>query len=201
MEDPIYCEREYEVWISQDDREVMKGVHSLCDGGYHKWLNTICGAKHCEEPDLMAFSGLCESVRKDVECLFGIMKKRFRILGVASLAHYSENINSMVKVCSVLHNMLLEFDGLASAGDLETDWARVDEAEARAHRLNLTEMATFVVGSQALYNNMDETEVHDGWDQKRRKLVAHYAHALARGEVYTLLTRAQREVVAADNAE
>ena len=120
-ENPGYNEREYEVWVSNEDKEIKRGVHSLCDGGYHKWLTAICGAKHCDHADLKAWSGLCESVRKDVECLFGIMKKRFRILGVASLAHFAENINMVVKVCSVLHNMLLEFDGLDTAGDNATD--------------------------------------------------------------------------------
>ena len=198
-ENPIYCEREYEVWVSDVETEMMRGVHSLCDGGYHKWLTSICGAKYSEETDLKAFSGLCESVRKDVECLFGILKKRFRILGMASVAHYSKNINTMIKVCSVLHNMLLEHDGLSSVGENDTDWELVDEAEALAHGVNLARLSTFIVGSQALYNNMDETEVRDGWDHKRRKLVAHYAYALARGEVYTLRTRDARASAVADN--
>ena len=85
-----------------------------------------------------------------MDCLFGIMKKRFLILGVASLSHFAENINIVVKVCSVLHNMLLEFDGLDTAGDNATDWSLVYEVEARTHRMKLAEMPTFVVGSQAL---------------------------------------------------
>jgi hypothetical protein len=97
-----------------------------------------------------------------VEFLFGILKKRFRILGVASLAHFSENINTMVKVCSVLHNMLFEFDGLDSPGEKQTDWSLVDEAEARAHRLDLAQLSTFVVGSQAIYNDIDAIEVDAG---------------------------------------
>ncbi len=71
--------------------------------------------------DMKAFSGLCESVRKDVECLFGILKKRFRYLGIASHTHFPENINNMVKVCSILHNMLLSYDGLDVDGDEATD--------------------------------------------------------------------------------
>jgi len=80
-------------------------------------MTSIFGAKHAEEADLKAFFGLRESVRKDVECLFGILKKRFRRLGVPSLAHFAENINTMVKVCSILHNMLLAHDDLDVAGE------------------------------------------------------------------------------------
>jgi hypothetical protein len=190
---PIYSAREYEVYLSADgERRNLVGVHSLCDGGYHKWMTSICGAKHTEEADMKAFSGLCESVRKDVECLFGILKKRFRCLGVPCLAHFAENINNMVKVCSILHNMLLAHDGLDVAGEEDTDWKNVDEAEALSYGVNLANLATFVVGSQSEFNDMEEMEVHDGWDVKRRQLVTHYVHALRRGEVYALRTRAER---------
>jgi hypothetical protein len=197
---PIYSERDYEVLVADGEREIRKGVHSLCDGGYHKWITAICGAKHAEEPDLKAFSGLCESVRKDVECLFGILKKRFRILGVASLAHDADNINDVVKVCSVLHNMLLVHDGLAAAGDEDTDWKQVDEGEARSFGVNLGELNTFVVGSHAAYNDVDQVEVDEGWDNKRRGLVRHYALALRAGEVYSLRTRVGRMEAATEVA-
>jgi hypothetical protein len=50
-------------------------------------------------------------IRKDVECTFGILKKRFRILknGVP----YSRAVtNAIVRTCAILHNMLLVYDGL-----------------------------------------------------------------------------------------
>ncbi len=51
MNNPIYNAREYEVYVSLDgEKRVLVGVHSLCDGGYHKWKTSICGAKHSEEP-------------------------------------------------------------------------------------------------------------------------------------------------------
>lgn len=50
----------------------------LCDGGYHKWLHAICGAKDADNLDLHAWSGPCESTRKDVECVLGSPKMRFR---------------------------------------------------------------------------------------------------------------------------
>ncbi len=49
-------------------------------------------------------------------------------MGIASLAHFPENINNMVKVCSVFHNMLLSHDGLDITGDEDNDWKNVDEA-------------------------------------------------------------------------
>ena len=58
--------------------------------------------------------------------------------------------------------------------------------------MNLGNPATFVVGSHSEFNNMDETKAHAGWDVTRRILVLRYAHALRRGEVYSLRTRADQ---------
>ena len=58
--------------------------------------------------------------------------------------------------------------------------------------MNLANLTAFVVGSQPEYNDMDQMEMHDVWDAKRRELVTHYVHALRRGEVYALRTRSER---------
>jgi hypothetical protein len=63
-----------------NDREDA-GVYLICDGCYVRWPELICPYKH--EPVSSKkgfFSTQIESVRKDVECVFGILKKRWRIL-------------------------------------------------------------------------------------------------------------------------
>jgi hypothetical protein len=52
-----------------------------------------------------------ESIRKDVECAFGILKGRFRCLKLGLLFHNQDDINYLFKTCISLHNMILEFDG------------------------------------------------------------------------------------------
>ena len=54
-----------------------------------------------------------ESVRKDVECTFGILKGRFRILKTGIRLHSIESIDQLWCTCCALHNMLLFDDGLA----------------------------------------------------------------------------------------
>lgn len=56
------------------------GPYLICDNGYHKWKCLICSFKHCygDEPTEI-WSKMVESLRKDVECTFGILKGRFRI--------------------------------------------------------------------------------------------------------------------------
>lgn len=53
-----------------------------------------------------------ESVRKDVECFFGILKGRFRILKLGILFRDKEDIDNMFFTYCTLHNMLHAFDGL-----------------------------------------------------------------------------------------
>jgi len=73
-----------------------RGLWTLCDGGYHKWLTTICGSKHADMADLKGCSGLCESVRKDVECVLGMLKKRFAILAGRTLNYHGKDIDRTV---------------------------------------------------------------------------------------------------------
>ena len=52
--------------------------------------------------------GRCESVRKIIERVFGMLKKRFRILRLPMLVKDTSEVEDMVKVCCVLHNMCLQ---------------------------------------------------------------------------------------------
>ena len=67
-----------------------------------------------------------ESVRKDVECTFGIMKKRFRMLKLPFTFKRASTISNVFRTCCVLHNMLLEHDGLASIGSDEHDYLKAN---------------------------------------------------------------------------
>jgi hypothetical protein len=54
----------------------------IVDGGYNIWIELIAPFKK-HEPELPighVWSKPIEPVRKDVECVFGILKKRFMIL-------------------------------------------------------------------------------------------------------------------------
>lgn len=56
------------------------------------------------------YSKRLASVRKDVECTFGILKGRFRILKTPCLFHDKANVDNMFRTCCMLHNILLEDD-------------------------------------------------------------------------------------------
>lgn len=64
-------------------------------------------------------------MRKDVECTFGILKGRFRILKTGIRLHSTQSVDRIWATCCALHNMLLEVDGL----DAPWDGVRIPSSE------------------------------------------------------------------------
>ncbi|KAL7526183.1 hypothetical protein ACHAWF_001665 [Thalassiosira exigua] len=92
----------------EGEKQTDCGVYLICDGGYLQWPELICPFKHpIAGSDMCYFSTNLESVRKDVECVFGILKKRWRILD-NGIRFRNMRVGEMVFVsCCVLHNMML----------------------------------------------------------------------------------------------
>ena len=110
-------------WTWVDRNGVLheeEGLHLICDGGYHLWKILICPFKYAlDDSDEHAWSKHIESIRKDVECVFGILKKRFMVLKYPSRFHDMETIWKVFRTCCILHNMLHEHDGY---DDWETEF-------------------------------------------------------------------------------
>jgi hypothetical protein len=60
---------------------------------------------------VMKRSGKVESVRKDIEGVFGILKARFKFLKNFNSLHKQSAVDNAFVMCCILHNMLLESDG------------------------------------------------------------------------------------------
>ena len=56
-----------------------RGGHVLVDGGYLKWACFLPPQHKRGETASVYWSECMESVRKDIECVFGILKSRFRM--------------------------------------------------------------------------------------------------------------------------
>ena len=68
-------------------------------------------------PSVAEWSYLLTSLRKDVECTFGILKIRFRILKVPQVWLYRETLDSVFYTCCWLHNELHEDNGYGTRWD------------------------------------------------------------------------------------
>ena len=75
--------------------------------------------------DEIRWSKWLESMRKDVECMFGILKGRWRILKAGVRIHGVDGVDDAWLTCCALHNWLLDIDGLNGAlehGVPMSDW-------------------------------------------------------------------------------
>jgi hypothetical protein len=84
----------------------------LVDNGYHRWSTSIPPLKATTSRKESRFSEWLESMRKDVECTFGILKECWRILKSGICIHGLNEADMVWKTCCSLHNWLLEVDGL-----------------------------------------------------------------------------------------
>jgi hypothetical protein len=123
---PLYTEAKFNIFKESGAVESKKGAYLICDGGYHKWYHMICGLKNTSSLAVTLWSCQMESVRKDVECLYGILKMRFKILKNPLEYHskyvydYLRKMNNIVWSCCILHNLLLAYDRL------DTLWTEAD---------------------------------------------------------------------------
>ena len=82
------------------------------DGGYHRWPCLVSPVKTGnKDSPVMKFSAKLESVRKDIEGVFGILKKRFRFLKNFNNLHQQSDVDNAMVTCCMLHNTMLEHDG------------------------------------------------------------------------------------------
>ncbi len=102
----------YELFSKGGRKVIVQGLWILVDGGYLRWSSTIPPFKHYANAGEERWSKWAESMRKDVECTFGILKGRFRILKTGIRLKGFETMDNIWFTCCALHNMLLEVDGL-----------------------------------------------------------------------------------------
>ena len=93
----------------------LKGAYVIVDNGYLEWSTTVPPVKNSCNRSELRFSQWLESMRKDVECTFGILKGRWRILKTGIRVHNTEVCDNIWLTCCALHNMLLDVDGLNRA--------------------------------------------------------------------------------------
>jgi hypothetical protein len=118
----------FELYEKTDNGDIVKQKHKggwfITDNGYHHWPIFIPPYKRNNTKDALRWLQWLESVRKDVECTFGILKGRWRILKAGVRLHGSETCDKVFFTCCSLHNLLLETDGLNVGwkNGAATDW-------------------------------------------------------------------------------
>ncbi len=71
---------------------------------------------------MLFYTVRCESVRKTVERVFGMLKKRFRVLKLPLMGNNVEEIEDILFSCFIMHNMSLKDKDRMDLGHMEVDW-------------------------------------------------------------------------------
>jgi hypothetical protein len=119
----------------------------IVDGGYHKWCVTMTASSMCSDPNFRLWQKRMESVRKDIECVFGRLKKRFQILKNAIVYHKKHEVDNVFITCCILYNMLHVWDGLG-------EWiSNADLAENMANELDVNDAETIGTNYEDVLRN------------------------------------------------
>lgn len=109
--DPLYKNLKYIVYDENGVPHEEKGAWLNVDGGYLKIPELLVGDPEILSHFMNYWTSFMESERKHVECAFGILKARFRILKLPIRMHNFKVIHDMFVTCCILHNMCLDVDG------------------------------------------------------------------------------------------
>ena len=94
-------------------------------------IEFLCCQVAAAKYDFLRFQKFCESIRKVVECINGILKKRFALLKRGVHSHNRGFIDNVVKTACCLHNFILQEDGLAELWQELKAQENADFIEAR----------------------------------------------------------------------
>jgi len=106
--------RDYQ-WFRYDSQGKIceeRGVYCIVDGGYLQQPHMMSAFHVTSDQAQIDWGKMLGSLRKDVECFFGRLKKRFTIFHDGVRVHDVERLDDIFFFCCALHNWLHSVDGL-----------------------------------------------------------------------------------------
>ena len=100
---------------------------------YHKWRILQEPLKHATAYSQIRWNKWLESVRKDIERVFGILKKRFLILKYGMEYNSQKKCDNVFLACCMIHNILHAHNGYGDQWDEALDDLERDAEEAEVN--------------------------------------------------------------------
>ena len=104
MRDGCYSDYEYYLYDKNGNSKLVKGGYCICDNGYLKLPTMMPPTKSWVSDMEYNWSEMLESLRKDIECLFGQMKQEFAILKYGSRFNSMDLMDDIFFTCCAIHN-------------------------------------------------------------------------------------------------
>jgi hypothetical protein len=160
---------EWNYYAHDEQIRSSTGVYVICDNGYISWPTTICPFMGDRLNGRLEdyFSSNLESVRKDVECVFGILKGRWASLDKGFKYREVKTCGEIFITCAVLHNMML--------GEMVRE-----DKPPRLHRgVRLPNDGMWLEGpseeeSYSEDRNKNAAELKNAFDERRMQLCHHF---------------------------
>ena len=128
-----------------------------------------------------------ESVRKPgTECIYGRMKKRFRILAIPCSFDCESKMDNCFRFLVMLHNRNQRHFGLDTLGDEEADWKAANthlDDERIAREVGGAALGVPHYVDDRAVGNDTEAEFEASWASLRAALVTHFRIMWERKEV------------------
>jgi hypothetical protein len=105
-----YADTKYALYDKNGEVILVQGAYLIVDGGFYQIGCLMDTGVTKWTMNSVRFSEFVESIRKDVECLYGILKCRFRYLLNPIETHNPLFIEAAFKAACILNNMILEYD-------------------------------------------------------------------------------------------
>jgi len=106
--DSLYTNYSYQVYNDKNQAVFTEGAYLIVDGGYLRWKCLQCGLKSHSDEKYVKWRKKLESVRKDIECFFGRLKQRFKILKIPNLLQDKTKIDNLVFALFAIQNMIMD---------------------------------------------------------------------------------------------
>lgn len=198
MKNGMYDENKYNVYDDEGRTITVNGAYNLCDNGYHKWSTMMEPSKRPADQDDYNWTEMLESLRKDVEKLFGELKQEFAILKYGSRFNSLQLMDNIFLTCCAIHNQrkviagldeMWNLDHVAVDEDLCQDSAAVFRRLAEYNRLNsiAEEDSGGMGGGENFILPYDDNvlEEHDiSHDIVKARLITHFKWANKKNEVF-----------------
>ncbi|KAE8999521.1 hypothetical protein PR001_g19035 [Phytophthora rubi] len=113
-------------------------LYYLVDGIYPPYACFVATIRHPNTQKERLYAKRQESMRKDVERTFGVLRSKFRILKLPSRIWFGKDMLYVMKACVIIHNMIIEDEwgvpGLEDLtqrnGDMASTTSCFDEASS-----------------------------------------------------------------------
>lgn len=144
----------------------------LADKIYPDWATLVKTKSKPQNPKDENFAKAQESCRKDVERFFGVFKSKCRIIYNAGRLWSHQDMNTIMKACLILHNMIVENErGMQSAdGDSHEEGNQPDDRDRFVPEVTALMEAYEKIQDRGTSNRLQQDLVDHHWMLKGNEL-------------------------------